>query len=134
VIAVVQLPACRFGEAEVEQLGRALGRDLDVGRFQVVLDNTFFVRGFRGDGDLAGVGPATLFLSLRSSRLCEKPKNGSPLNGRGPKKNISRKGAKIAKKKCMAGFVLTPVKLGELACQQGNHQPPMNADKRVLIL
>jgi hypothetical protein len=39
--------------------------------------------------------PCYVFLSLRSSRLCEKPDFFRALNPSRPKKNISRKFAKI---------------------------------------
>src|SRR5207237_367637 len=43
-----------FGEAEIENLDDTLGRDLDVGGFQVAVDDALFVGGFQGFGNLAG--------------------------------------------------------------------------------
>ena len=53
---VVWLVGCRggSGEAEVEDLGDALGGDDDVTGLQVAVDDAFVVRGFQGLGDLPG--------------------------------------------------------------------------------
>ena len=45
-----------LGEAKVEHLDDALGRDLDVGGLQIAMDDALFVRGFERLGDLARDG------------------------------------------------------------------------------
>jgi hypothetical protein len=45
----------RFGEAEIEELHHAFGGDFDVGGFEVAVDDSLFVGGFEGRGDLARV-------------------------------------------------------------------------------
>jgi hypothetical protein len=45
----------RFGEAEVEQFHDSFGRDLDVGRFQIAVNDAAFVRILQCFGDLAKV-------------------------------------------------------------------------------
>jgi len=42
-------------EAEIKHLHDARGRDHDVGRLQITMDDAFFVRGFERVGDLPGV-------------------------------------------------------------------------------
>ena len=43
-----------FGQAEVEHLHHAVGRELDVGRLQIAVDDALFVRGVERVHDLAG--------------------------------------------------------------------------------
>ena len=45
-----------LGQAEVEHLDRAVGRDLDVGRLQVAMDDALLVRRLERLGDLPGDG------------------------------------------------------------------------------
>ena len=42
-----------LGKPEVEDLHSTLRRNLDIGRFQVAVDDALFVRGFEGCGDLS---------------------------------------------------------------------------------
>ena len=43
----------RLGETEVEDLDRAVGPNLDVGRLQVAMNNPLLVRRFEGVGNLS---------------------------------------------------------------------------------
>ena len=44
----------RFGEAEIENFNCALRRNLNVGGFQIAVDDAFFVRVLQRLGDLPG--------------------------------------------------------------------------------
>ena len=44
----------RLRKSEVERLDGAVVLDLDVGRLQIAMDNSLFVRRFKGIRDLAG--------------------------------------------------------------------------------
>ena len=46
----------RFGETEVQHLHHAVGAHLDVGGFQIAMNDPLLVRGFEGFGDLPGDG------------------------------------------------------------------------------
>jgi hypothetical protein len=50
----------QLGEAEIENLNRAVRLDLDVGRLQVAMDDAFLVRGFQSVADLPGEGQSFL--------------------------------------------------------------------------
>ena len=45
-----------LGEAEVENLDRAVGADLDVRGFEITMNDALFMRGFEDLGDLARDG------------------------------------------------------------------------------
>ena len=64
-----------FGEAEVEDLDGAVGRDLDVGGLEVAVDDALLVRRFQPVGDLARVGDRRLDgqRALRGRRLPRVP-------------------------------------------------------------
>ena len=53
---VVVLGVPRLGEPEVEDLDRAVGSDLDVGGFEIAVDDALLVRRLEGLGDLEGDG------------------------------------------------------------------------------
>ena len=46
----------QLGETEIEHLDRAVGGDLDVGGFEVAMDDALPVRGFERFGNLSGDG------------------------------------------------------------------------------
>ena len=49
-----------FRQAEVQDLHRAVGADLDVGGFQIAMDDALLMRGFDGVGDLSGDGDGVI--------------------------------------------------------------------------
>jgi len=57
------------GEPEVENLHHSRGRDHDVGRLQVAMNDVLFVGRFKSIGDLAGVVQGGLERKWPSKRL-----------------------------------------------------------------
>jgi len=49
----------RLGETEVQNLDDAVGRDLDVGRLQIAVDDVAFMRGFNAVDQLLVIGNAS---------------------------------------------------------------------------
>jgi hypothetical protein len=47
-----RLRASRLRESEIQNFHRAIRLDLDVARFQIAMDDSFFVRGFERIADL----------------------------------------------------------------------------------
>jgi len=54
-LALVSATWVMVAKTEIENLDDALRRDFDIGGLQIAMDDSFFVRGFQGVGDLFGV-------------------------------------------------------------------------------